>query len=137
MEKGYCKKCGRKLDREDIDCCKWCFEEKNGKSYVEYQKKLQDEIDNSYTNIIAKKFRKWSNRVNILGIVLSVIFIVTIFIINNFNYTLQLFIGALIVYCLCKAFSLILLAVTEIIQKLHNIEENTNKNISNNEIPKL
>lgn len=125
MEKRYCKKCGRPLDKGDIDYCRGCFEEENGKSYSEYQKNLQYEKNNSYTNIVANDFRVWSRNVNILGIIIAVIFVAMVFIINDSTYTIPLFISAFVTYCLFKATSLILLAVAEIIQKLQNIEDNT------------
>lgn len=127
MEKKYCKKCGRPLDKGDIDYCRGCFEEENGQSYSEYQKNLQYDKNNSYTNVVANDFSVWSRNVNILGIIIAVIFVAMVFIINDSTYTISLFISAFVAYCLFKATSLILLAVAEIIQKLHNIEENTRK----------
>ena len=55
---------------------------------------------------------------------MAIILVVFVFIINDSTYTMTLFIGAFLLYCLFKATSLILLAVAEIIQKLQNIEEN-------------
>jgi len=127
MEKKYCKKCGRPLDKGDIDYCRGCFEEENGQSYSEYQKNLQYDKNNSYTNVVANDFRVWSRNVNILGIIIAVIFVAMVFIINDSIYTISLFISAFVAYCLFKATSLILSAVAEIIQKLQNIENNTRK----------
>ena len=56
---------------------------------------------------------------------MAIILVVFVFIINDSTYTMILFIGAFLLYCLFKATSLILLAVAEIIQKLQNIENNT------------
>lgn len=123
MEKRYCKKCGRPLDRGDIDYCRGCFEEEKGENYSEYQKKIQDEKDNSYTNIVANDFKIWSRNVNILGIIIAIV--VVIYAISN--NLLNWIIGAFFVYCTFKATSLLLLAVAEIIQKLQNIEDNTKK----------
>ena len=123
MEKKYCKKCGRPLDKGDIDYCKGCFEEENGKSYNEYQRNLQNEKENSYTNIVANDLKTWSRNFNIIGIIISLIIVISIFIINDSTYTITLFVSSFIVYCLFKIISLILLAVAEIVQKLQNIED--------------
>lgn len=122
MEKKYCKKCGRPLDKGDIDYCKGCFEEENGKSYNEYQNDLQKEKENSYTNIVAKTLKAWSKNFNIIGIIISII--VVGFAIEYSTQAVTLIVSAFICYCLFKIISLILLAMAEIVQKLQNIEEN-------------
>ena len=124
MEKRYCKKCGRPLDKGDIEYCRGCFEEENEQNVEEYQQKQYLEKENSYTNTVARSFKDWSRNVNILGIIVAIILVVFVLIINDSTYTMTLFIGAFLLYCLFKATSLILLAVAEIIQKLQNIEEN-------------
>ena len=124
LEKRYCKKCGRPLDKGDIEYCRGCFEEENGQNIEQYQQKQYAEKENSYTNTVARSFKDWSRNVNILGIIVAIILVVFVFIINDSTYTMTLFIGAFLLYCLFKATSLILLAVAEIIQKLQNIEEN-------------
>ena len=124
LEKSYCKKCGRPLDKGDIEYCRGCFEEENGQNVEEYQQKQYLEKENSYTNTVARSFKDWSRNVNILGIIVAIILVVFVFIINDSTYTMTLFISAFLFYCLFKATSLILLAVAEIIQKLQNIEEN-------------
>ena len=124
MEKRYCKKCGRPLDKGDIEYCRGCIEEENEQNVEEYQQKQYLEKENSYTNTVARSFKDWSRNVNILGIIVAIILVVFVFIINDSTYTMTLFIGAFLLYCLFKATSLILLAVAEIIQKLQNIEEN-------------
>lgn len=86
-----------------------------------------------YTNDVAYSFKKWSNGILTLGVIILIILIVVSIKIES----LYLFIGAWGIFSVFVANSLILLAVAEIIQKLQNIENNTNKNISNNEIPKL
>lgn len=125
MEKRYCKKCGRPLDKGDIEYCRACFEEENGQTINQYYQKQHSDKENSYTNEIARSFKDWSRNVNIFGIVVAIILVVLVFIINDANYTLILFTSAFLFYCLFKATSLILLAVAEIIQKLQNIEDNT------------
>ena len=124
MEKRYCKKCGRPLDRGDIDYCRGCFEEENEESYSAYKNKSIDEKENSYTNTVASDFKQWSKNVNILGIVIAIILLVYS-ISNSMNEAT--FVIAFFVYCSFKATALLLLAIAEIIQKLQNIEDNTRK----------
>lgn len=124
MEKRYCKECGRPLDRDDIDYCKGCVEKENEESYSEYQNKIEDKKENSYTNTVASDFKQWSKNVNILGIFIAIILLVYA-ISNSMNGAT--FVIAFFVYCSFKATSLLLLAVAEIIQKLENIENNIKK----------
>lgn len=123
MEKRYCKKCGRPLDKGDIDYCRGCTNHEN---------KVQK---TTYTNMVANDFNIWSRNVNGIGIIISIIVIAYAF----YSKILTFLIVAFFVYCCFKATSLLLLAVAEIIQKLQNIENNTknSKNILDSEIPKL
>lgn len=125
MEKRYCKKCGRPLDRGDVEYCRACFQEQSGEAVEHDYQKQYSENENSYTNRVARSFKDWSKSVNVLGIIIAIILVIIVFILNDSNYTMTLFISAFLVYCLFKATSLLLLAVAEIIQKLQNIEENT------------
>jgi len=86
---------------------------------------VEDERDNNnnYSNTVALAFKKWSNRVSILGIIILILLIITSIIMQN----IYVFIGSIVLYAVLVANSLILLAVAEIIQKLQNIENNTRK----------
>lgn len=125
MEKRYCKKCGRPLDRGDVDYCRGCIEEENEESYLEYKNQGNDQKENSYTNTVASDFKVWSRNVNAIGIFIAIILLV-FSISNSMNETT--FVIAFFVYCSFKATSLLLLAIAEIIQKLQNIEDKINRN---------
>lgn len=86
---------------------------------------VEDEKDNinNYSNSVALSFKKWSNRVLIVGVVILIIMIIASIIMQN----IYVFIGSIVLYAVFGANSLILSAVAEIIQKLQNIEDNTKK----------
>lgn len=119
-----CKKCGRPLDRDDVDCCKVCFEEVNEESYSEYQNKIQEEKEWSYTNTVASDFKDWSRNVSLLGFIFAIVVAICGFVTDS---VLICLVSAVMIYCAFNAVSLMLVAVAEIIQKLQNIEDNTKK----------
>ena len=80
-------------------------------------------IREAYSNPVAKSFKNWSNRVQILGILILIIMIIGSLVIQN----IYVFWSSLCVYGVFVASSLFLSAIAEIIQKLQNIEENTRK----------
>lgn len=79
MEKRYCKKCGRPLDRGDIDYCRGCVEEKNGQTVEQYQQKQYSEKEKSYTNTVASKFSLVVSIMKFLGYGATIIGFIALF----------------------------------------------------------
>lgn len=71
MEKRYCKKCGRPLDRGDIDLCRGCIE-LDGQPYEEHREEQKKE--EYYTsNNVAGAIKGLAVTIAVIGIIASVI----------------------------------------------------------------
>lgn len=115
MEKRYCKKCGRPLDRGDIDLCRGCIElAEKGQTYEEYQE--EHKTEECYTN---NKVALAIKIIAIIGAVLGIIYGCTLF---DSAYTEELGVIYIVVSIISAVF---VYALGEAIQKLQNIEDNT------------
>ena len=82
------------------------------------------EQENKYTNKVANKFSKWSDKIAITGVVILIIGIIATLSLLEEEFCLLIFISTIISFGFCYINCLFIGAIAEIIQKLQNIEDN-------------
>lgn len=113
MEKRYCKKCGRPLDRGDIDLCRGCVED-NGQTYEEYREEHKTE-EYYTTNNVAGTIKGLAVISAILGIIASIII----------GFSIDSFVTGLIGCVIAVLSVLLLYAIGEGLQILDDMKTNT------------